>query len=292
MTITSDTVSVITGASSGIGESLALELARRGAGKVALVARRESLLEEVAAKVRALGGVPLVVVADVTDEQQARGAMRRAIAHFGRVDLLVNNAGRGNRASVEDTSTEMLNTMFALNVYSLWWATSEVLPGMKERGRGHIATISSVAGKMAFPFNSAYVAAKHAAVGFVAGLRAELTGTGVEATVVCPAGVETEWAAVTEGGAIGDIFARGIRNSRTIAREQGLALAPLTPMMSAKDVAAMILDNVNTGAVSDLFTHEGTYEQAVQAAADRPALEESMKALYLGMSAAYYNTNE
>jgi short-subunit dehydrogenase len=286
MEISQSTVALITGASTGIGEALALELAPFGA-KIAICARRADKLQEVADRIQQAGGTPLVIACDISDREAAIDAVRQTVETFGRLDILVNNAGRGNLASVEDTTTEQLESMFSLNVYALFHTTAAALPVMKKQSSGHIINVASVAGKMAFPFNSAYVAAKHAVVGFTAALRAELVETGVEATVICPDGVETSWAQVTEGGPIGDIFVRGIRASRTIARERGLPLSPLQPLMKPQEIASIILRTILTPGPSDVFTHPGTYELSVEAATDRKALEQKFLPLYLGMREAY-----
>lgn len=291
MEISHSTVALITGASTGIGEALALELAALGA-KVAICARRTDKLQEVADRIQQAGGMPLIITCDIADKASAIEAVNRTVETFGRLDILVNNAGRGNLASVEDTTTEQLESMFALNVYSLFYTTAAALPVMKEQGSGHIINVSSVAGKMAFPFNSAYVAAKHAVVGFTAALRAELVETGVEATVVCPDGVETSWAQVTEGGPIGEIFVKGIRKSRVIARERGLPLSPLQPLMKPQEIASIILRTILEPNQSDVFTHPGTYELAVEAATDRKSLEQKFLPLYLGMREAYQEVRQ
>lgn len=286
MTIDTTSVVLLTGASSGVGAAFAELLGKRGA-HVALVARRSSRLQEVAERVRYAGGTPLVITADVSHEAECERVVRETVAAFGEITVLVNNAGRGNRASVEDTTTADLDTMFRLNVYSQFWLTARVLPGMKTAGLGYILNISSFAGKVGFPFNAAYVAAKHAVVGFTASLRAELLDTGVEAACVCPAGIITDWAAVTEGGPIGDVFAQGIKASRAIARERALPLAPLTRMMSAIDVATALVAVLEGGRTDDVFTHEGTEAQALLAATKRTALEDEMLPLFLGMRQAY-----
>lgn len=286
MDITTSTTALITGASSGIGQALAIQLAQHGSN-VALCARRTDRLETVAEAVRSAGGTPLIITADVTNRTAAEEAVQRTIQTFGTIDILVNNAGRGHLSSVEDTTQEQLESMFALNVYSLFYTTAAALPTMKQQHRGHIMNVSSIAGKMAFPFNSAYVAAKHAAVGFTAALRAELVETGVEATVICPDGVATEWAGATEGGPIGDIFVRGIRRSKHIAEERGVPLSPLQPLMRPEDVAAIMLETIRNPQQSDVFTHPGTHELAIEAATNRSALEQKYIPLYLGMREAY-----
>lgn len=286
MIVESTSVVVITGASSGIGEALAVQCASRGA-TVVLVARRADRLATLADAVRTAGGTPLVIVADVSKEEDCDSIVRTTLDHAGSIDVLVNNAGRGNCASVEDTSTEQLQSITALNVYALFWLTARVLPVMKAKNAGSIITVSSVAGKMGFPFNAAYVAAKHAAVGFTASLRAELLAYNINATVVCPDGVTTEWGSATEGSPIGDLFMKGIRKSKRIAQESGRPLPPLKRMISAEDAARVILDAIEAGRSNDVYTHEGSREQMVRVATDRIAEEDAMTPLFLGMHEAY-----
>ncbi|MDZ4744960.1 MAG: SDR family NAD(P)-dependent oxidoreductase [bacterium] len=286
MTINSESVIIITGASSGMGAALAVLLGERNA-RIALVARRTDKLLEVAERVSSAGGTPLVITADVSQEAECASVVQATLDAFGTVDVLVNNAGRGNRASVEDTTTADLDAMFRLNVYSQFWLTARVLPIMKTKRSGHIVNISSFAGKVGFPYNAAYVAAKHAVVGFTASLRAELIETGVEATCVCPAGITTDWADVSDGGPIGDVFAHGIKASRTIARERALPLAPLTRMISAESAAEMLFNVIEGGRTDDVFTHDDTREQAILATSKRCVLEDKMLPLFLGMRQAY-----
>jgi len=287
MNITSSSVAIITGASSGIGKSLAIQLSKKGV-TVVLVARRTEKLEELAASIKANNGKALAITADVSIKNEAEMVVKKTLDTFGTVDILINNAGRGNRASVEDTTPEMLESIFGVNVYSLWYMTAAVLPTMKANRRGHIMNVASVAGKTGYPFNSAYVAAKHACVGFTSSLRTELVSTGVEATVVCPAGVSTEWATVTDGGPISEIFFGGITRAKQIAEERGVGLPPLTGMLTPDVVAEIMIKGIEAGNISDIFTHEGSHEQSVQLAKDRTSYEEKLFPLYLGMQETYY----
>jgi short-subunit dehydrogenase len=271
---------LITGASSGIGAALTRACTHRG-WTVYAVARRADRLHELFSQDSHVHAI----TADISTEsgcQQVVDALNGAT-----VDILVNNAGRGNYASVEDTSTEQWHSMFAVNVDGPFFLTRALLPGMKQRNSGHIINISSVAGRQGFPLNAAYVAAKHAVVGFTAALRAELIGTGVHATVICPAGVLTEWGGVTEGGSINDLYGAAIPRSRTIANERGLTLAPLSRMMTAEEVAEIILRAIDAGRVNDVFTHEGTLDLAAACVADRIAVEDSHAALWLAMAEVY-----
>jgi len=285
MELTQETVVVITGASSGIGAATARRFAREGA-RVVLAARRAERLAEIAQELRQSGATALAIPTDVTDPEQARRLIEQTLEHFGRLDVLINNAGRGYVGAVEETTPEMLLRMFAVNAFALWYVTAPALPVMKAQRRGHIIVISSVVGRWGYPYSSAYVAAKHAAVGFVAALRTELVGTGVEASVVCPAAVDTDWGKVTEGGPLGDLYIAGIRRSKAIAAERGLPLAPLSRILSPDDIAEQLVQLVRSPR-SDLFTHPGTAELAELAARDREALEQQMLSFYLGVQQVY-----
>lgn len=288
MTDLQNKVILITGASSGIGRELALQCAASGA-KVACCGRRSEKLNELAALIESKGGECLAIPADITDKTQAEQFVYRTIEHFGGLDIVVNNAGRGNIASVEDTTQEQLQSIFAVNVFALWYITAPALSYMRSKGSGHIINIASVAGTMGFPFNSAYVAAKHAVMGFTASLRAELIGSGIHATAVCPDGVITEWGMVTEGGPIANLFGEGIKLSRSIAREKGIALAPLSQMMSAADAAQSIIGIMDSPPSHDHYTHQGSEQRAAEVAVNRNSVEQKMMALFLGMQQAYHS---
>lgn len=279
-------VIVITGASSGIGAELAIKAAASGYC-VAICARRKEKLESVQQSIEQSGGKCFMMQADISIKEQAVQFIDNVISHYGRIDILVNNAGRGNLASVEDTTEEQLLSIFGVNVFSLWYITAPALIQMKLQGFGHIINIASVAGTMGFPFNSAYVAAKHAVIGFTASLRAELAGSLISATAICPDGVITEWGTVTEGGEIGKLFMSGIRESRSIAREKGIGLAPLAAMITAKSVADIILQTAEFPPEHDIYTHAGTHERAMEFAENRWKAEQKMLAFYLGMQKSY-----
>ncbi len=286
MELHSKSVVVITGASSGIGAALARRLARRGL-KLALCARRIEKLEALAAELRENGTECLALRCDVSDERQAQHFVEQVLQHYGRIDVLVNNAGRGNMASVEDTTSSTLHSIFSLNVFALWFLSAPTIRHMKERGSGRVICVASVAGKFGFPFNSAYVAAKHAVVGFVASLRAELAGSGISASVVCPDGVETEWQGASEDGNIGELFWKGIQKSRRIAVERHLERAPLKRMISADVAAECIERSIVEEWTDDVYTHDGSREQAMQCAHSRHDYDTSMLPLFLGMQEAY-----
>ena len=278
-------IAIITGASSGIGAALALQISREGAS-VILAARRREKLEQLAAEITRAGQVALPITADVTKRADAEMLVRTAVERFGRVDILVNNAGRGHFASVEDTTDEMIRSMFELNVYPLWYTTRPALTQMKKQGSGHIINIASMAGKIGYPYNSAYVAAKHACVGFTHALRMELMETGIHATVVWPAGVLTGWAGETEGGSMLEFFSASGPAIKRLASERGISLPAIEGVLPAEDVAAQIVKCIYNP-VAELFTHKGSAEFLRLIAENREEAEKHQIPVVLGERAVY-----
>jgi short-subunit dehydrogenase len=179
----------ITGASSGIGEALAVAASRRGA-RLVLSARRASELE----RVRGLCATPADVAVLPLDLERfdAGAAAAQASAFFGAVDVLVNNAGMSQRSLVADTSMEVYRRLMELDFFAPVALTKAVLPGMLARRRGHVVAISSVAGKVATPLRSGYAAAKCALHGFYDAMRAEVWKQGIKVTVIVPGFIRTD----------------------------------------------------------------------------------------------------
>jgi short-subunit dehydrogenase len=185
-----DQVAIVTGASSGIGRALALQLAGQGA-KVALAARRAELLEDVAAACRQAGGEALAIPTDVADEAQCRALVEKTIATFGRLDLLVNNAGLAVIARLEDyCDLGLFQHTMQVNFYGAVYCTYYALPHLIS-SRGRIVAVSSLGGKAPLPYNSPYIASKFAMHGFFDTLRIELMRHGVSVTIICPYWVVT-----------------------------------------------------------------------------------------------------
>jgi len=204
----------ITGASSGIGEALAIGAARRGA-KVVLTARRTAELE----RVKGLCADPTqaaVLPLDLLQLGDPAAALREAEKFFGPVDVLVNNAGISQRSLVLDTTLEVYRRIFELDFFATVALTKAVLPGMVQRKRGHVVVVSSVVGYISSPLRSGYAAAKHALHGFYDAARAEHWRDGVKFTLACPGYVKTDVSvnAVTgTGGRHGKVdpsIARGV----------------------------------------------------------------------------------
>ncbi len=180
----------ITGASSGIGEALAIAFAERGANLV-LSARRREELERVADACRPLGGKAFVLPLDVTDHSSMPNALAAVQAQYGSVDLLINNAGISQRSTALDTELSTYQTIFDVDVIGQIALTKTVLPLMVSQGRGHIAVTASVAGKMGVPFRTGYCAAKHAVMGFFDALRAEVAHQNINVSTIVPGFIKT-----------------------------------------------------------------------------------------------------
>lgn len=185
-----DRVVWITGASSGIGEQLSYAFAQAGA-RLVLSSRKESELERVRAACPA-GTEALVLPLDVADFAAAEPAARRVLDHYGRIDILVLNAGISQRARAGDTELAVDQRIMDVDYFGTIALAKATLPHLKRRQSGRIVVISSVMGKVGTPLRSAYAAAKHALHGFYDSLRAEVYEEGIGVTVICPGYVQTQ----------------------------------------------------------------------------------------------------
>ncbi|KUL51357.1 oxidoreductase [Streptomyces sp. NRRL F-4489] len=199
------TAALITGASSGIGAATALALARAGCA-VALVARRADRLRDLAEEIGGQGGGPAAAfAADLGDPDQPRQAVEHAVERFGRLDVLVNNAGYGARGAVDEADPGDWDRMVDLNLKAVLRTSHAALPhllraaGTGPRGVADLVTVSSVAGRVPRKNNSVYSATKHAVCTFSEALRQEVTGRGVRVGLVEPGLTATE---MTAGGRI------------------------------------------------------------------------------------------
>lgn len=191
------TVALVTGASSGIGEATAVQLAAEGAA-VAVVARRKDRLNDLAARIEAAGGRALVLEADVTDGEQARAVVALTVQGLGRLDTLVNNAGVMLLGPMESAPVEEWQRMVELNVMGLMYCTHAALPHLlaaaedSPRRVADVVSISSVAGRIARAGSGVYNATKFGVGAFSEGLRQEVTKRHVRVSLVEPGAVATE----------------------------------------------------------------------------------------------------
>ena len=183
---------IITGASSGIGKALSLQLAHEGTW-LALAARDTSRLDSLALECERLGGRAIALPTDVSDESQCQTLIYRANEYFGRVDMLINNAGMSVVSKLEELSDlRLFKQVMDVNLYGTVHCTFHALPYLKE-SRGRIVNVSSLGGLLAIPYNSPYVSSKFAMNGFSESLRMELANDGVSITLICPYWVVTEF---------------------------------------------------------------------------------------------------
>ena len=204
----------ITGASSGIGEALAVAFSNAGA-KLVLSARRSDELERVAAKcVDAL-----VLPMDLSQSDDFDALTAQVLARFGRVDVVVHNGGISQRSWVKDTGMQVHRRLMEVNYFGAVALTRAVLPSMLANQRGQFVVISSVMGKIGTPLRSAYAASKHALHGFFDCLRAEVSKEGLFVTLICPGFIATDVSknALTADGTptnkTGDDIANGVHPS-------------------------------------------------------------------------------
>ncbi len=185
-----DPVWFITGCSTGFGAALAAEVLGAG-GRAVITARELGHLDDL---VHQGGDRVLPVVLDVTHDDQIVAAVAAAEEKFGRIDVLVNNAGYGYQASCEEGEEQQVRAQFDANVFGLFALTRAVLPGMRARRAGHVINITSVAGFIGFPGSGYYSASKHAVEGFSDSLAVELKPLGIQVTCVEPGPFRTDWA--------------------------------------------------------------------------------------------------
>lgn len=181
----------ITGASSGIGEALAYEFASKGANLV-LSARREGELQRVAQACEAHGGSVLVLPFDMVDLAVHGEQVTQVLQKFGRIDVLVLNAGVSQRSFVLDTKFDVYRNLFEVNFFSIVHLVQQVIPVFQKQQAGIFVPIASVAGRISTPRRAAYGATKHALIGFFDSVRAELHAHGVQVTTILPGYIRTE----------------------------------------------------------------------------------------------------
>lgn len=212
-------VAIVTGASAGIGRESARALAAEGA-QLVLTARREDRLKEITDEINRLGTKAIYIPGDASEEATAKKTTQAALDNFGRIDILLNNAGMGIYKNIVDTSLEDYDQMMDTNMRSGFLFTRYTVPQMIKQGEGTILMLSSMAGVYGFAGEAVYCSTKFAQVGFAQALDNELRTKGIKVGIICPGGVKTEFA---------------IGTGRT---EEGVAKSA---MLEATDVAAAVL---------------------------------------------------
>ena len=217
----SSRVVAITGASAGIGRVTAEACAREGAA-VALFARRVDRLNAVVETIKRHGGAALAVEGDVTKVADVERLVRSAVDTFGRLDVMMCNAGIGFHGSIDDTTPEAMRRLVDVNILGTFYAARAAVRVFRTQGRGHVIAVSSVSGRRGVGGTSVYSATKAAQVAFIESLRAEFAGTGLNATVVLPVVTPTEF-------------------HDAIKRDFGHVMKPGGPRQSAERVADAIV---------------------------------------------------
>jgi len=213
-------VVAITGASAGIGRATALRVARDGAS-VAVCGRRGDRLEAVAAAIAAAGGTALPIIADVTREADMLTFVARTVERFGRLDVMMCNAGFGIAGTIDDISAGQMQRLMDVNYLGTFHAARAALAVFRRQARGHLIVISSIVGKRGVPYMGAYSATKFAQVGMAECLRSELAGTDINVSIVYPVSTPTEF-------------------NEVMARESGATSSAKGPRQPAEEVADAI----------------------------------------------------
>jgi short-subunit dehydrogenase len=241
---TKDMLTIVTGASSGIGRALALRLGSEGY-RVGLIARRREALEAVSSEIATAGGVAVPAVADVGDRPALRAAIAEIETRLGPVDVMVANAGFGAPTRLDPLNTDDVEQTIRVNVMGVIYSIEAVLPGMIARKRGHLLAVSSLGAFKGLPGESAYCASKAAVNAYMEGLRIALRSKGVVVTTVCPGFVETPMTPMDSAMPFlmsADAAARRI--ARLIAgRRGGVVRFPL-PMSLLTSVIARLPDAI------------------------------------------------
>lgn len=184
---------LVTGASSGIGWAIAVELAHHGANLV-VTGRREERLRQLCAEIKSLGAKAAFYAGDASEESTAQHSIALAISTFGHLDIVINNAGVGNYKNLVDTSAEEYEVLMNANMKSGFLFSRHAVPHMIERKSGTLLFISSVAGLQGVAGEAVYCASKFAQIGFAQALDAELRKHRIKVGTICPGGVKTEFA--------------------------------------------------------------------------------------------------
>jgi len=225
----------ITGTSRGFGREWAIAALERG-DKVAGTARDTSTMDDIAER---YGDALLPIELDVTDRDKDFAAVKQAHEHFGRLDVVVNNAGYGQFGMVEELSEQDARDQIETNVFGALWITQAALPFLRAQGSGHILQVSSIGGISAFPNIGMYHASKWALEGLSQALAGEVAAFGIKVTLIEPGGFSTDWAGPSARHATPLEAYEGIREAAQRARAKRAA-APGDPAASAAALIELV----------------------------------------------------
>jgi len=217
-------VTLITGASRGIGRASALALAKEGSTIVA-VARTQGDLDSLVKKIEAGGAKAKAIVADVTDSSQVKKSVDDTLAAFGKIDILVNNAGIGGYRPFLEWTEEDYDKIMATNTKSTWLYCKDVIPHMLGAGGGQIINVASVAGLQGYPSEAIYCASKFAQIALTQALDREFFQKNIKVTAICPGGVETNFA-LGDGRTAGEDKLQGFSTAEDVAEAVVMAALP------------------------------------------------------------------
>ena len=228
-------VVAITGASAGIGRATAVRLARDGAS-LAICARRADRLEAAAEEIRAAGGQALAIAADVTRAEEMERFVAAAVERFGRLDVMLCNAGFGIAGTIDDISPAQMRELVDINYMGTFHAARAALPVFLRQAAGHLIIVSSIVGRRGVPYMGAYAATKFAQVGLAECLRSEVAGSPIHVTVVDPISTDTEFF---------DVMSR--ETGTVVLRAHG----PRQPVTAVADAIARAIERP----VAEVFPH-------------------------------------
>jgi NADP-dependent 3-hydroxy acid dehydrogenase YdfG len=239
----SHSVVAITGASAGIGRATALRLARDGAS-VVVSARRGDRLTALVREIEAFEGRALAVVADVTREDDMQRLVRASVERFGRLDVMICNAGFAVEGSADDVTSEHMRMLLDVNYLGTFYGARAALPVFRRQSAGHVIFVSSIVGKRGVPHMGAYAATKFAQVGLAECLRAELVGSNIHVSVVLPVSTDTEFIEVMHKMSGAASRARGPRQraeqvADAIARGIARPAAEIYPYRKARGLVLL-----------------------------------------------------
>jgi len=235
-------VAIVTGASRGIGREIALALAQSGAA-VVLASRDGAQLDELSRIMTSDGGNAVPVPTDVSDQSAVHALIGTTLAQFGKIDILINNAGTNYISSLVLSNDTRWKAMFETNVFAVYYSTKAVLPAMIRAKSGRIINIASLAGVVGAAHNSAYSATKAAVIGFTKSVALEVARLGITANAICPWHVDT--AMMREAM---DARAAMFGNNGQEYLKKVVAHHPQRRLINPKEVAALALFLSSEGA--------------------------------------------